>query len=303
MEKLPVLVLAFNRADHVEQAMKAIQEYKPNRLYLECDGPRLHKEGELEAVKSTRQTMLKMVDWPCEIKTLFREENLGCAHAVYDAISWFFEQEEYGCIIEDDIVVSQDFFKLCEDLLPKYKHDEKIMQISARNTSFRTDITNTYVYSQCFHCWGWATWRRAWNKMDMSMSEAPRISYFYLINRLGLFRGLMMKYYFMKSYKDINNCTSWATRWYLTILAHDALVLCPGVNLALNIGMDSGTHYEKGDEDPYRGLKIEKIKWPILYNDNLTPDIKQKKYDNKVFYNVRIIGLKKIIRNFFDKIW
>ena len=131
--KVPILVLAFNRADHVEQAMLAIKEYKPERLYLECDGPRVHKQGEKEAVEATRKVMLDAIDWPCEVKTLFREENLGCANAVYGAITWFFEQEEYGVIIEDDVVVGQGFFRLCEILLPRYKNDERVMEISAEN--------------------------------------------------------------------------------------------------------------------------------------------------------------------------
>ena len=131
--KVPILVLAFNRADHVEQAMLAIKEYKPERLYLECDGPRVHKQGEKEAVEATRKAMLDAIDWPCEVRTLFRQENLGCANAVYGAITWFFEQEEYGVIIEDDVVVGQDFFRLCEILLPRYKNDERVMEISAEN--------------------------------------------------------------------------------------------------------------------------------------------------------------------------
>ena len=293
MEKLPVLVLAFNRAGHVKEAMEAIREYQPSKLYLECDGPRLHKEGEKAAVEETRKAMLDAVDWPCEVNTLFRDENLGCANAVYDGISWFFDNEEYGIICEDDIVLSHDFFVLCEELLPRYKGEQKVMEISARNESFRNDIPNTYVYAQCYHCWGWATWRRAWKKMDMQMKAAPKLSRWYLVKRLGIFRGLMMKYYFMKAYNSLPNFNSWATRWYLSILANDGLVICPGVNLAVNIGMDGGAHYEVGDEDPYKDLKIGQIKWPIKYNDNLVADSKQRKYDSKTFLKVRIIGFRK----------
>lgn len=292
-QKLPVLVLAFNRADHVEQAMKAIQEYKPDRIYLECDGARKHKNGEIEAVEATRQVMLNMVDWPCEVKTLFREENMGCAHAVFDAISWFFKHEEYGVIVEDDIVLSQDFFKLCEDLLPRYKNEDRIMEISARNQSFRTDINNTYVYAQCYHCWGWASWRRAWAKMDMSMSATKHMSIHYLVRRLGLFRGLMMHYYFISAYKNLDTFSSWATRWYLSILDNDGFVIVPGVNLALNIGMDGGAHYEKGARDPYEDLKLGCIDWPLVYNDNVEVDRKQTKLDNKDFFNVRWQGIRK----------
>lgn len=297
MKKIPVLVLAFNRADHVEKSMQAIAQYKPDKLYLECDGARPHKAGEKEAVEQTRKTMLDIVDWPCEVKTLFRDKNLGCANAVNDAITWFFKNEEYGCIIEDDIVVSQDFFRLCEDLLIRYRFEPKVMQISARNTSSRTDMDNTYVYAECFHCWGWATWRRAWEKMDMSMSAVERISLCYLMRHLGWFRGGMMYILFKKGKKHISTFSSWATRWYLSILDNKGLVICPGVNLALNIGMDGGTHFDEYDKSrPSSRLTLGKVAWPLSYNESFVPDKKQKKFDSDFYFENRVFGLRKKIR-------
>lgn len=299
--KLPILVLAFNRADHVQEAMKAIREYQPKKLYLECDGPRAHKEGEKEAVKATQKSMLDAVDWPCEVKTLFREENLGCANAVNNAITWFFEQEEYGIICEDDIILSPDFFKLCEKLLPRYANEERIMQISARNTSGRKDANNTYVYAQCFHCWGWATWRRAWNKMDMSMSAVDRVTARYLVSHLGLFRGLMMRKLFRKGRANIESFSSWATRWYLSILDNDALVICPGVNLAINIGMDSGAHFDSSDaKRPSSSITLGHIDWPLVYNDSKTIDNKQKHFDSLFYFSNRLFGLKKRLRKLIN---
>lgn len=295
-KKVPVLVLAFNRADHVAEAMKPIGKYQPERLYLACDGPRANKDGEQEAVEATKQAMLDVVDWKCDVKTLFRDENLGCANAVYEAITWFFENEEYGIICEDDVVLSQDFFRFCEELLPRYATTERVMQISARNTSKRTDKNNTYVYAQCFHCWGWATWRRAWNRMDMSMSAVNRVSIFYLVQRLGLFRGFMMKKIFSDGYNRLATFSSWATRWYLSILDYDALVICPGVNLATNIGMASGTHFSVSDaKRPGASLTIGKFEWPIVYDDCMQIDKKQKIYDNKFYFRNRVFGLKKKI--------
>lgn len=296
--KIPVLVLAFNRADHIAESMNAIRAYKPKKLYLECDGPRAHKAGEKEAVEATRKAMLDAIDWPCDVKTLFREENLGCANAVNDAITWFFNQEEYGIICEDDIVLSQDFFKLCEALLPRYANEEKVMQIVAMNHSGRTDINNGYVYSNREDCWGWASWARAWKKMDMTMSAAPKLTYRLLIKKLGWFEGVMMKYYFTSGYRLVqeNRFNSWATRWMLSVLVNDGLVIKPGVNLAINIGMDGGAHYEKGDKDPYADLTVESMEWPLVYNDTFKVDWKQSRYDANDFWNVRMIGLKKKIR-------
>lgn len=299
--KVPILVLAFNRVEHVEEVMKVIKEYQPERLYLGCDGPRTEKNGEQAAVEATRKAMLNAIDWDCEVKTLFQDKNLGCAHAVNNAISWFFFHEEYGIICEDDIILSQDFFRLCEDLLPRYANVERVMQISARNTSRRKDINNSYIYAQCFHCWGWATWRRAWEKMDMNMSAAPRIGTNYLIKRLGLFRGIMMKRLFTRGYKHLSTFNSWATRWYLSILDNDALVICPGVNLAINIGLNGGTHFSSYDaKRPSSSIPLEHIEWPLAYNDSITTDALQKKYDSEYFFINRLFGLKKKIRKLFS---
>lgn len=296
MPKIPILVLAFNRADHVIQSMKAIKEYKPERLYIECDGPRLNKVGEKEAVEATRKALLDAIDWPCEVNTLFREENLGCAKAVYGAITWFFEQEEYGIICEDDIVLSQDFFILCEELLPRYADEERIMEISAENVSFRTDINNSYVFSYREDCWGWASWARAWKRMDFSMSAVPSLNRRFYTKRLGLFEGLMMKRTLDRAYRNIDKFSSWAYRWYLSILVNDGLVIKPGVNLAKNIGMDGGAHYEAGDTNPYANLKIERFEWPLVYNDVFSVDEYQLKLEAKDFFRIKMIGLRKKIR-------
>lgn len=301
MSKVPVLLLAFNRADHVAASLKAIREYKPERLYLECDGARKDRAGENNAVEATRKAMLDAIDWPCEVRTLFRDKNLGCANAVNDAITWFFSNEEYGIICEDDIVLSQDFFRLCEELLPRYINEDKVMEISARNHSYRTDISNSYVYAQCYHCWGWATWRRAWEKMDMSMSAANRLSLRYLVKRLGWFRGVMMRRYFRQAFKSLATFNSWATRWFLSILDNDGLVIVPGVNLSLNIGMGKGSHYEDDAKDPYENLGVGSIKWPLVYNDSFEIDGVQKRYENKDFRRIRMIGIGKIIRRYLRR--
>lgn len=297
MRKVPVLILAFNRPEHVKNAMVPLRVYQPDRLYLACDGPRIDKCGENLLVDDTQKAMIDSVDWPCEVKTLFQRKNLGCAYGPYTAISWFLEHEEYGVIIEDDVIVGQDFFKLCEDLLPRYAKNEIIMEISAENHSGRSDINNTYVYSQFMLNWGWATWRRAWAKMDMTMSAVHRVSLTSLIKRLGLFRGLMMSLYFWYGYNNIDIFDAWDTRWYLSILDNNGLIICPGVNLAVNEGLNNGIHYHKGDVSPYAYLTISKLKWPIEYNDGFSLDKEQYKYDNKDFLRIRLLGLKKKLKN------
>lgn len=293
LDKIPILVVAYNRPDKMAKVMQVIQEYMPTRLYLACDGPRSFVPGDAERVSETRKVIKNAINWECEKHYLYRDSNRGCAWGVYEAISWFFDNEEYGIIIEDDVIVSQDFFKLCEDLLPRYKDDNQIMQISSRNTSERIDIPNTYVYTQAHHCWGWATWRRAWRFMDMQMSGLKNLKLAFLLKRFGLFEGCMIYYGFHRLEADkVEQQKDWDTRWYLSVLCRDGLVICPGVNLGINIGMTEGEHYRESDASrPEAQVSMMGVTWPIVYNDTKLIDKKQKMYDNRFFMKSKLYGL------------
>lgn len=298
--KLPVLFLIFNRKDNAIKALDSIKKYEPSDIYIAADGPRKHKINEQDICKDVRNSILNSIDWECNIHTRFREQNLGCANAVNDAITWFFQHEEYGIIIEDDIILSQDFYLLCEELLPLYKDEKKIMQISAQNRSLRFEESNTYTFNRMPIIWGWATWRRAWEKMDMQMKEWPSFSKNKIIKAYGLFQGCMMWYYWNRTYKHLRTNQSWATRWFFSVLSNDGICICPQVNLAINtgIGNENATHYRKGDKDPYEHLTIGKIKWPIKYTFDIQCDKRQLKDDRKDFFRIRMIGLKKKIKHF-----
>ena len=114
----------------------------------------------------------------------------------------------------------------------------------------------------------------------------------YLVKRLGVFRGVMMRRYFISAYKNRENITTWDTQWYMSLLANDGLTICPGVNLAANIGMGEGTHYHPTDKDPYRDISVGSLEWPLVYNDSMCPDIKQKRYENKDFLQLRMTGIR-----------
>lgn len=108
--KIPVLFLVFNRLDTTKQVFEVIRQAKPQRLYVAADGPRADRPGENEMVQAVRDYVMDSIDWDCEINTLFQDHNLGCKHAVSGAISWFFENEEMGIILEDDCLPDLRFF-------------------------------------------------------------------------------------------------------------------------------------------------------------------------------------------------
>ena len=117
----PVLFLIFNRPDLSQQVFERIREIKPKQLFVAADGPRATHPDDAQKCADARRVTLNIIDWECEVKTLFRDENLGCGLAVSQAITWFFEQVEMGIILEDDCYPDLSFFRFCEKLLDYYK--------------------------------------------------------------------------------------------------------------------------------------------------------------------------------------
>ena len=125
-----VLFLVFNRLDTTKQVFHEISQAKPPRLYIAADAARANNINEVKKVHEVRNYIMQNINWECEIKTLFRDQNLGCKYAVTNAISWFFENEEQGIVLEDDCLPSQSFFWYCEELLTKYKDDKSVYLVS-----------------------------------------------------------------------------------------------------------------------------------------------------------------------------
>ncbi|MEO0471412.1 MAG: nucleotide-diphospho-sugar transferase, partial [Bacteroidota bacterium] len=246
----PVLMIIFNRADTTQRVFEAIKAVKPTSLYIAADGPRSGKEGEALMCAQTR-AIAEQVDWPCTVKTRFRDDNLGCGRGPASAISWFFEQEEAGIILEDDCVADPCFFSFCENLLNRYQHDSRVMHIGGFNIQFgQQHGPASYYFSQYPEVWGWATWRRAWQTFDFHMTDYPQ---FKAENQLAnVFSSTRMQHAWEKKldYTYHQNPPSiWDYRWMYTVWKHHGLCITPNQSLVQNIGFDGrGTHTNQQSE-------------------------------------------------------
>jgi len=154
----PVLLITFNRPDLTSQVINVLRSVKPKEIFFASDGPRQSNKSDREAVLQNRG-LLRLVDWDCEVKVLFHENNQGCKYAVSKAISWFFSHVNYGIILEDDCLPVVSFFKFCESLLKHYEHDKSVGIISGQNPFiFDPTLEGDYHFTKYATIWGWATW-------------------------------------------------------------------------------------------------------------------------------------------------
>lgn len=241
-KETPVLFLVFNRPDCTAKVFEALRLHKPKKLFIAADGFRLNKEGEKELCDEVRQIVVN-IDWECELRTLFRDNNLGCGKAVSSAINWFFEFVEEGIILEDDCLPSQSFFKYCSELLEKYKYNEDIYTISGNNFHGKSWSDDSYYFSAYSHIWGWATWKRAWAKYDFnlhSMNDAQLYE-----NLKHYFNRKLIVNYWFSNYKSMkyNPIDTWDYQWMFLVWYNKGVNILPNINLVQNIGFDeNATH-------------------------------------------------------------
>lgn len=293
-----VLFLVFNRPDTTAQVFEAIRKAKPPRLYVAADGPRSDRAGEAEKVARVRE-MATAVDWPCEVKTLFREENLGCKKAVEQAVTWFFAEEEEGIILEDDCLPKNSFFYFAEQLLHYYSNDESVLLISGTNhlgKSIRNGESYFFGYGDI---WGWAAWRRSWDLYDGDLKI--------LNNKMALNNAKLFckssSWVFSSVFRGCQEVkqgrtSSWAYPWALSRLASNGLSVVPAVNLITNIGFgNDATHTTSISQ--YGKLRAYEIDFPLVHPSKKDVNLsyyRRRKYietRDKIF---RLLSMRWLLR-------
>lgn len=276
----PVLFLIFNRPALTEQVFAAVREARPARLYVAADGPRNNKPGELENCLAARSIAMN-IDWDCEVKTLFRDVNLGCGKGVSSAITWFFEHEEEGIILEDDCLPSYDFFPFCTELLERYRHDKRVMAIGGCNLVPESQRKKEHSYSFSNHnnIWGWATWRRAWDLYDYEMNDYQKVKDKRYLTKDAFSSDYEFDYFqwvFERTF--LFPAITWDYQWEFVRRINSGLTIFPSKNLITNLGFGEDATHTTNPLDKSSNLKRENLTFPLEHPPFVLPDVEADKH-------------------------
>ncbi len=237
----PVAMIIFNRPDTTEQVFAEIARAKPPKLLVVADGPRADRPGEEKECAAAR-AVIHRVDWDCEVLTQYADHNMGCKKRVSSGLDWVLETVEEAIILEDDCLPHPSFFRFCEELLDKYRHDDRIGSISGNNFQFgRKRTEDSYYFSRYCHIWGWATWRRAWKFYDVNLSLWPEVKEGgWLEDILGDSKQVS---YWKKIFQNVadGKIDTWDYQWVFSCWVNSMLTILPNVNLVSNIGFGPGS--------------------------------------------------------------
>lgn len=267
----PVALFVFNRPHTTRKVFEAIARVRPGRLLLVADGPRPGKAGEAESCQKVRE-IVDSIDWPCEVSKNFADDNLGCQERVISGLDWVFSLAEEAIILEDDCLPDSSFFPFCQELLDKYRGDNRVASITGTNLVEKYLNTEaSYYFSQLGGIWGWATWKSEWQRYDRHLEDWPKLKDEKMLSEI--FDHPKAVAYWTEIFDAMHENrgpNTWDYQWLYTRLKNNALNIIPRVNLISNIGFGpDATHSTKSDSRFAPPAKT--IQFPLKHPGSFVP--------------------------------
>jgi hypothetical protein len=291
-------MLIFNRPETTRRVFDAVRRAGPPRLLIVADGPRPDRPREAERCAEAR-AIVERIDWECELEVNASETNLGCGHRVSTGLDWVFERTPEAIVLEDDCLPHPSFFRFCDQLLERYRSEERVMHISGNNFQSvgrrRGSLARvhgamrrapSYYFSRYPHVWGWASWSRAWAHYDAAMTawtDAEDYSAF-----LAGFSDPSERDFWRDAWDAVaeGRIDTWDYQWVFACIAEGGISAMPGRNLVSNIGFgDASTH--TGGASELANMPTGEIGFPLRHPKSVAVDVAADRHTARIFFGAR----------------
>lgn len=275
MLKTPVALIIFNRPETTSIVFREIAKARPAQLFVIADGPRANCREDLHRCAAAR-AVTEQVNWPCDVRRKYSDINLGCGFGPAEGITWVFDQVEEAIILEDDCVPRPSFFCFCEELLTRYRSDDRIMMVGGRSSQYNCgswahEFNDSYAFSYHHNCWGWATWKRAWENYDIRIRAWPELR-----NTDWLMRVLEDSYMhetwrriFDRIYASGDELHAWDFQWSFAMWTANGLAIKPRAHLVANVGFGLDATHTRTLRSDRGGLLEDDINFPLVHPEQV----------------------------------
>jgi hypothetical protein len=277
---VPILLITFKRCDFLPNILDEIIKINPAKLYIFQDGPR--NKDDLKDVLKVRSLLSKYFEkTDIEIHKNFKEKNIGVALGEPKAIDWVLMKEKYVIVVQDDVLIKNDFFVFMKNVLTKYENEDRILAVNSVNFYHDNykNLKESFYLSRFFVPWGWAVWRRSWRLFDFYIRDYPFIkkNKEYKSRFLNYKHRFYLESFLEAIYKNKFN-TTWDLQFEYLAYKYNKFFVSPRQNLAKNLGQNFGGSNPFLWKDEAKLQKIGKFIFPnkLIYNE---------KYDEIYFQN------------------
>ena len=236
-----VLIIFFNRPDHLGKVFAQVRQARPSQLFLYQDGPRGQRD--MPGIEACRHIVAD-IDWQCDVHRKYQERNYGCDPSEYIAQKWAFSIADRCIVLEDDDVPSLSFFTFCKEMLDRYADDRRVWMIAGFNPEEQTPRPYDYMFTSVFSIWGWASWRRVidtWDDTYAFLDDPDAMSRLNAVMRQRAYcRDTLRACYDHRA----SGKAYYETIFWASMVLNSGLAIMPTRNMINNLGAtDGSTHY------------------------------------------------------------
>lgn len=158
MSPAPVFVSVYNRPDHFQKCISALQAAdlaSETLLYIASDKEK--EDSEKDAVEKVR-SIIRGIRGFKKVVPFLRERNLGFPKSINDA--WYPVLKDHGSAIflEDDVLVAKGFLRFMNLALTKYENHPRVQAVCGWSWASHPAWPKTHYFLRAFSAWGFGCW-------------------------------------------------------------------------------------------------------------------------------------------------
>lgn len=234
MNYAPIVIFTYRRRiDKTIQSLLNNDLSKNHELFIFSDGFKtdIDRQDVIEVRKS-----LQTITGFKSIKIIKSKTNKGLANSIIDGVTQILEKYKNVIVIEDDLIVSNDFLTYMNGTLNFYEDEKSIWSISGYgpNLPCLNEYTEDLYLSVRASSWGWATWKDRWDTIDWEVKEFNRLAQNkQLQNSFDRGGNDMFK---MLELQMLHKIDSWAIRWCFNQFQQNKYTVYPKKSKVINDG-------------------------------------------------------------------
>jgi hypothetical protein len=265
-----VAFFVFNRPALTDRVFSQIKKAAPRQLFIIADGPRSECPND-PMLCATVLEIINQVTWDCELHTLIRSENLGCRQSIPQGLDWVFTFTDRCIILEDDCLPDLSFFIYCENLLKHYENDLEVMTIGGCSPELTNQVHEaSYYFSRYPNVWGWATWKRVWDQVEVNKNHWE------FHRSTGWLKQLLPneqhRNFWHHIFDQLNELDTWDYSLVYSCWLAGGLSIRPSQNLIKNIGFEQSATHTKDVSHFLSKLIAAKMAFPLNHPTNKIVD-------------------------------
>jgi hypothetical protein len=285
MKPAPIILFAYNRPWHTLQTLQSLKKNvlaAESALFIYIDGPKKDASEEQRKKIEEVKKVCEQEKWCGEVHIIQSRENKGLSASVLGGVTEIVNRYGKVIVLEDDLVSDIYFLKFMNDALEIYGKDDAVASVTAYIYPVPEKLPETFFLKGA-DCWGWATWKRAWNLLETDGKKLlTELKAKQLTGDFDFYGTYPYTSMLEDQVQGKNN--SWAILWYASAYLKNKFTLYPGFSLIQNIGNDSsGTHSHNTDK-----FRVKFESRPVeVKRQSIEEDVPSKKKISCFFESLR----------------